>query len=42
MCYVNPIKRQCLLYSVYIFRDSKMWEGLCLNSCAEGYHLSPA
>ena len=41
MCCVNPIKRQCTLYSVYIFRDSKM-EGLCLHVQRDRYQLSPA
>ena len=42
MCYVNPIEGQCLLYLVYIFRDSKMWEGLCLHVQRDRYQLSPA
>ena len=41
MCYVNPIKGQCPLYSVYIFRDSKMWKGLCLYVQRDRHQLSP-
>ena len=42
MCYVNPIKGQCWLYSVFIFRDSKMLEGLVLHMQRDRYQLSPA
>ena len=34
-------KGQCLLYSVYIFGDSKMWKGLCLYVQRDRYQLSP-
>ena len=40
MCCVN-LKVQFLLYSVYIFRDSKMWKDLCLYVQRDRYQLSP-